>query len=231
MNTILEFKNITYSYNNNTVILDKVNVTFEQGKFYTIIGPSGSGKTTFLSLAAGLDKANSGSILFDNKNINSIGFSNYRNKCISIIFQSYNLLTYMSALDNIICAMEIKDIKCPNKKEKAIEILKQVGLTEEQGKQKVLTLSGGQQQRVAIARALATESNLILATESNLILADEATGNLDENTSNEIISIFEKLVKEHNKTVILVTHNNEIAKKSDITYLVKNKQLLQTQVC
>ena len=223
MNTILEFKNITYSYNNNTVILDKVNATFEQGKFYTIIGPSGSGKTTFLSLAAGLDKANSGSILFDNKNINSIGFSNYRNKCISIIFQSYNLLTYMSALDNIICAMEIKDTKCPNKKEKAIEILKQVGLTEEQGKQKVLTLSGGQQQRVAIARAL--------ATESNLILADEATGNLDENTSNEIISIFEKLVREHNKTIILVTHNNEIAKKSDVTYLVKNKQLLQTQVC
>lgn len=223
MNTILEFKNITYSYNNNTVILDKVNATFEQGKFYTIIGPSGSGKTTFLSLAAGLDKANSGSILFDNKNINSIGLSNYRNKCISIIFQSYNLLTYMSALDNIICAMEIKDTKCPNKKEKAIEILKQVGLTEEQGKQKVLTLSGGQQQRVAIARAL--------AAESNLILADEATGNLDENTSNEIISIFEKLVREHNKTVILVTHNNEIAKKSDVTYLVKNKQLLQTQVC
>ena len=223
MNTILEFKNITYSYNNNAVILDKVNARFEQGKFYTIIGPSGSGKTTFLSLAAGLDKANSGSILFDNKDINSIGFSNYRNKCISIIFQSYNLLTYMSALDNIICAMEIKDTKCPNKKEKAIEILKQVGLTEEQGKQKVLTLSGGQQQRVAIARAL--------ATESNLILADEATGNLDENTSNEIISIFEKLVKEHNKTVILVTHNNEIAKKSDITYLVKNKKLLQTQVC
>ncbi|MBC5997104.1 ABC transporter ATP-binding protein [Romboutsia ilealis] len=223
MNTILEFKNITYSYNNNSVILDKVNATFKQGKFYTIIGPSGSGKTTFLSLAAGLDKANSGSILFDNRNINSIGLSNYRNKYISIIFQSYNLLTYMSALDNIICAMEIKDTKCPNKKEKAIEILKQVGLTEEQGKQKVLTLSGGQQQRVAIARAL--------ATESNLILADEATGNLDENTSNEIISIFEKLVKEHNKTVILVTHNNEIAKKSDITYLVKNKQLLQTQVC
>lgn len=223
MNTILEFKNITYSYNNNSVILDKVNATFKQGKFYTIIGPSGSGKTTFLSLAAGLDKANSGSILFDNRNINSIGLSNYRNKYISTIFQSYNLLTYMSALDNIICAMEIKDTKCPNKKEKAIEILKQVGLTEEQGKQKVLTLSGGQQQRVAIARAL--------ATESNLILADEATGNLDENTSNEIISIFEKLVKEHNKTVILVTHNNEIAKKSDITYLVKNKQLLQTQVC
>ena len=223
MNTILEFKNITYSYNNNSVILDKVNATFKQGKFYTIIGPSGSGKTTLLSLAAGLDKANSGSILFDNRNINSIGLSNYRNKYISIIFQSYNLLTYMSALDNIICAMEIKDTKCPNKKEKAIEILKQVGLTEEQGKQKVLTLSGGQQQRVAIARAL--------ATESNLILADEATGNLDENTSNEIISIFEKLVKEHNKTVILVTHNNEIAKKSDITYLVKNKQLLQTQVC
>ncbi len=129
----------------------------------------------------------------------------------------------MSALDNIICAMEIKDTKCPNKKEKAIEILKQVGLTEEQGKQKVLTLSGGQQQRLVIAREL--------ATESNLILADEATGNLDESTSNEIISIFEKLVREHNKTVILVTHNNEIAKKSDVTYLVKNKQLLQTQVC
>ena len=223
MNTILEFKDVSYSYNNNAVILDNANATFEEGKFYTIIGPSGSGKTTFLSLAAGLDKSTSGSILFNNKDINSIGFSNYRNKCISIIFQSYNLLKYMSALDNIICAMEIKGTKCSNKKEKAIEILKQVGLTEEQGKQKVLTLSGGQQQRVAIARAL--------ATESNLILADEATGNLDENTSNEIISIFENLVKEHNKTVVLVTHNNEIAKKSDVTYVVKNKQLLQTEVC
>ena len=223
MNTILEFKDVSYSYNNKAVILDNANATFEEGKFYTIIGPSGSGKTTFLSLAAGLDKSTSGSILFNNKDINSIGFSNYRNKCISIIFQSYNLLTYMSALDNIICAMEIKGTKCSNKKEKAIEILKQVGLTEEQGKQKVLTLSGGQQQRVAIARAL--------ATESNLILADEATGNLDENTSNEIISIFENLVKEHNKTVVLVTHNNEIAKKSDVTYVVKNKQLLQTEVC
>lgn len=221
MSTILEFKDVSYSYNNNATILDKVNATFEQGKFYTIIGPSGSGKTTLLSLAAGLDKSSSGSILFDNKNINSIGLSNYRNKCISIIFQSYNLLTYMSALDNIICAMEIKGTKCSNKKEKAIEILKQVGLTEEQGKQKVLTLSGGQQQRVAIARAL--------ATESNLILADEATGNLDENTSNEIISIFENLVKKHNKTVILVTHNNDIAKRSDVTYIVKNKKLLQTE--
>lgn len=223
MSTILEFKDVSYSYNNNATILDKVNATFEQGKFYTIIGPSGSGKTTLLSLAAGLDKSSSGSILFDNKNINSIGLSNYRNKCISIIFQSYNLLTYMSALDNIICAMEIKGTKCSNKKEKAIEILKQVGLTEEQGKQKVLTLSGGQQQRVAIARAL--------ATESNLILADEATGNLDENTSNEIISIFENLVKKHNKTVILVTHNNDIAKRSDVTYIVKNKKLLQTEFC
>lgn len=223
MSTILEFKDVSYSYNNNATILDKVNATFEQGKFYTIIGPSGSGKTTLLSLATGLDKSSSGSILFDNKNINSIGLSNYRNKCISIIFQSYNLLTYMSALDNIICAMEIKGTKCSNKKEKAIEILKQVGLTEEQGKQKVLTLSGGQQQRVAIARAL--------ATESNLILADEATGNLDENTSNEIISIFENLVKKHNKTVILVTHNNDIAKRSDVTYLVKNKKLLQTEFC
>ncbi|QJA07455.1 ABC transporter ATP-binding protein [Romboutsia sp. CE17] len=223
MSTILEFKDVSYSYNNNATILDKVNATFEQGKFYTIIGPSGSGKTTLLSLAAGLDKSSSGSILFDNKNINNIGLSNYRNKCISIIFQSYNLLTYMSALDNIICAMEIKGTKCSNKKEKAIEILKQVGLTEEQGKQKVLTLSGGQQQRVAIARAL--------ATESNLILADEATGNLDENTSNEIISIFENLVKKHNKTVILVTHNNDIAKRSDVTYIVKNKKLLQTEFC
>ena len=223
MSTILEFKDVSYSYNNNATILDKVNATFEQGKFYTIIGPSGSGKTTLLSLAAGLDKSSSGSILFDNKNINSIGLSNYRNKCISIIFQSYNLLTYMSALDNIICAIEIKGTKCSNKKEKAIEILKQVGLTEEQGKQKVLTLSGGQQQRVAIARAL--------ATESNLILADEATGNLDENTSNEIISIFENLVKKHNKTVILVTHNNDIAKRSDVTYIVKNKKLLQTEFC
>lgn len=217
MDKILEIKNVQYSYNDKAVILEDATASFERGKFYTIVGPSGSGKTTLLSLAAGLDKVSDGDILFEGKSVKKIGLGNYRNKCISIIFQSYNLLTYMTAIENVVAGMEIKGLKEKNKKQIALEMLKQVGLSEVHAKQKVLTLSGGQQQRVAIARAL--------VSGSDLILADEATGNLDENTSDEIIDLFIKLTKEHNKTVILVTHNNSIAERSDVTYTVKDRKL------
>ena len=216
---LLEFKEISYWYEDGSVILDKVNLSFEKGRFYTIIGPSGSGKTTFLSIAAGLDISKSGEMLYKGESIKSIGTSKFRNKFVAIIFQGYNLLNYMSGIENVIAAMEIKNIKSKNKKEKAIEILERVGIDREQASKKVLKLSGGQQQRVAIARAL--------ASDSELIIADEPTGNLDEKTSDEIIKIMREIVEVDGKTVIMVTHNKDIARKSDTTYQLKNKKLLE----
>ena len=214
-NTILSFENVSYSYEQNKKILDDINIDFEEGKFYTIIGESGSGKTTFISLAAGLDSQTEGEILYKGKSAKEIGLEKFRNKDMSIIFQGYNLLNYMNALENITSAMSIKEIKTENNKETAIKMLYRVGLKKEQIYQKVLTLSGGQQQRVAIARAL--------CCESDLIIADEPTGNLDEGTSKEIINIFKEIVKEDKKTIIMVTHNKNIAMVSDEIYLMKDK--------
>lgn len=217
MENILELKDVSYWYDNDKKILDKINIEFHKGAFYTIIGPSGSGKTTFLSLISGLDKEKDGEILYKGKSLKKIGLTEYRNKYVSIIFQGYNLLTYMTALQNVICAISIKGLKCDNPKEKALEMLLKVGLTKEQANQKVLTLSGGQQQRVAIARAL--------VSETDIIIADEPTGNLDENTSNEIIKLFKEIVENENKCLIMVTHNNDIARNSDLTYNLKNMKL------
>ncbi|GAA0859329.1 ABC transporter ATP-binding protein [Clostridium nitritogenes] len=222
MESILELKNVSYWYEKDKTILDNLTVNFEKGKFYTVIGPSGSGKTTFLSLISGLDKKKNGEILYCGKNIDKIGLNNYRNKYVSIIFQGYNLLTYMTALQNVISDISIKGIKVKSQKERALEMLKKVGLTEEQCNQKVLTLSGGQQQRVAIARAL--------VSETDVIIADEPTGNLDEKTSNEIIKIFKDIVEKENKCLIMVTHNIDITKNSDITYKLKNKTLLKEKM-
>lgn len=216
MEEILRFKGVSYAYDNNK-ILENVDVTFSKGKFYTIIGPSGSGKTTFLSLASGLDKQNSGDIYYEDKNLKEIGLEKYRNKYISIIFQGYNLLNYMTAMENVTSAMSIKGIKSKDNKTSALEKLKRVGLTEEQANQKVLTLSGGQQQRVAIARAL--------CCDTDLIIADEPTGNLDEETSNEIIKLFKDIVYKEGKTVVMVTHNKKIALQSDEIYGVKQKKI------
>lgn len=220
MTQILAFQNIQYWYQNpESKILNDVSQTFEAGKFYTIVGRSGSGKTTFLSLAGGLDSPNQGDIYYKDQNIRKMGLQKYRNKGVSIIFQSYNLLTYMTALQNVLTAMEITKVRKRNKKKVALEMLAKVGITEAMAKQKVLTLSGGQQQRVAIARAL--------CCETELIVADEPTGNLDDKSSKEVITIFQKLAHDVGKCVIMVTHDLEIAKVSDVTLTLKAGKFLE----
>ncbi|KAB2332066.1 ABC transporter ATP-binding protein [Cytobacillus depressus] len=230
MSKLLEFNQVSYWYkqeNKQLSILNNIHIEFEKGKFYTIIGPSGSGKTTFLSLASALDIPKEGEILYEGKSIKKIGLSKFRNKYISIVFQSYNLLPYMTALQNVMTAMEITGSTPVNKKLFAFEKLESVGISEKQARQKVLTLSGGQQQRVAIARAL--------CSQADLIVADEPTGNLDENTADDIIRIFQQLAHKENKCVIVVTHSNKIAGVSDIIIelsrgglsIVPNKQNLQ----
>lgn len=219
MNAVLEFKNVNYSYKDGgkeLVILDSVDFNFESGKFYTILGASGSGKTTALSLASALDSPKSGEILYEGKDIKKIGLANYRNKYIGIVFQAYNLINYMTGIQNIITAMEITKNEISDKKQKAYELIEKVGLTKEEVDRSVLNLSGGQQQRVAVARAL--------STNAKIILADEPTGNLDSKTSIDIIKLFQKLAHEDNKCIIMVTHSLEIASMSDVIINLDNKK-------
>lgn len=211
MSGLLEFKNVSYWYrhdNKQHDILKNINISFHKGVFYSIIGPSGSGKTTFLALASALDMPKEGEILYEGKDMRKIGYTKFRNKYVSIVFQSYNLLPYMTALQNVMTALEITGSAKKDKKAFALEMLQKVGINEKQARQKVLTLSGGQQQRVSIARAL--------CCPSDLIVADEPTGNLDEDTAQEIIALFQTLAREEGKCVIVVTHDQHIANVSDI---------------
>jgi len=226
MSPLLQFQNVSYWYkheNKQRDILNQINVSFNKGKFYTIIGPSGSGKTTFLALASALDTPKNGVVLYEGKDIKKIGLTNFRNKFVSVVFQSYNLLPYMTALQNVLTAMEITGSKHKNKKAVAIKMLQKVGISESQANQKVLTLSGGQQQRVSIARAL--------CCDADLIVADEPTGNLDEETAQEIVQLFQELAYKEGKCVIVVTHDQDIAKLSDtVIKLTKGNLTISTNL-
>ena len=205
---ILEIKNVTYNYSNsNELVLSKVNQKFEIGKFYAIIGKSGAGKSTLLSLLAGLDKPQKGQILFKGNDIEKDGYSNHRKNNISLVFQNYNLIDYLTPLENV---------RLVNKNASET-ILFELGFDKSQINRNVMRLSGGQQQRVAIARAL--------VPEAPIILADEPTGNLDADTAGEIIEILKKLAKERNKCVIVVTHSKEVANSADIILELKDRKL------
>lgn len=210
-------KNIGYWYDKGaTPLYQHVNLTFNQGVLYSILGSSGSGKTTFLSLISGLDKPKEGEILYEGKAINKMGLTNFRNQKVSIVFQAYNLLPYMTALENIVTAMEITKSKERDKKNYALQMLKRVGIDEALAKKNVMHLSGGQQQRIAIVRAM--------CCDTKFIVADEPTGNLDEETSRDIIRLFQELAHKENKCIILVTHEQEVAKESDVCIQLKDKQ-------
>lgn len=219
---MLEVKDVNYWYKNkDDALYENVNLTFEKGKLYSILGSSGSGKTTFLSLIAGLDVPKTGEILYEGRSLKKIGLTNYRNQCVSIVFQSYNLLPYMSAVDNIVSAMEITHSQPANRKDYALSMLEKVGITKEMAQKNVQHLSGGQQQRVAIVRAM--------CCEAKLVVADEPTGNLDEKNSLEIVRLFKELAHEQDKCVIVITHEKEIAKECDIVLELKHKKFSQLQ--
>ena len=205
---ILEIKNVTYSYaNSKEKVLSLINQGFELGKFYAIIGKSGTGKSTLLSLLAGLDKPNSGEILFKDENIEKAGYSNHRKNNISLVFQNYNLIDYLSPLENI---------RLVNSKASE-DILLELGLDRTQVRRNVMKLSGGQQQRVAIARAL--------ANNPSIILADEPTGNLDSKSEEEIIEILQKLNK-MGKTIVIVTHEPSIGEIAERKIVFKDGEII-----
>lgn len=223
-NTVLAYDNVCYYYKDGSRqvnILKDAHYQFEKGKIYAIVGASGSGKTTSLVLAGGLDEPKSGHILYKGEDISKIGLTKYRRNHVSIVFQSYNLITYMNALQNVMSAMEISHIKVHDKKKYAMDILKDLGLNEDECKRDTRKLSGGQQQRVAIARAI--------AKDVDLILCDEPTGNLDEETSQGIIETFVRLAHEKNKCVIVVTHSKEFASCLDVQLKIHQGQFIENK--
>ena len=210
---ILKLENVGYRYKDapkETYVFKNINYEFEEGKMYAIKGKSGSGKTTLLSLITGLEKCTEGQILYDGKTLKKMNLDRYRNTDIGIVFQSYNLLPRLTAIENIIVSMEISKVKVKNKKQKALELMKSVGLSEEHSKRKILKLSGGEQQRIAIARSL--------SYNPKIIIADEPTGNLDKDTETEILKIFKYLAKDENKCVIIVTHSQNVCNEVDTVY-------------
>ena len=216
--SILSLKNICFSYDR-TPVLQDISYDFEKGKMYCIVGKSGAGKTTLLSLLSGLAKPTDGEIFYEDKNVAKIDKYTFRSKYIGVVFQSFNLITKFTALENVVFSMDVANYKTKNKKDRAFELLKSVGLDEEEANRRVLKLSGGQQQRVAIARAL--------SYDPDIILADEPTGNLDTDTQNEIMQIFRDLTKQ-GKCVILVSHSPDVAAMCDeryeLTKLMRNKK-------
>lgn len=208
---ILELKNVQYSYNNKKRILKGVSAQMEQGKLYAILGPSGCGKTTLLSLLGGLDSPGVGQILYKGQDIAGTGLADHRKNHVAFIFQSYNLIDYLTPRENVALTSKLPPLP----------ILERLGLTEEETRRNVLKLSGGQQQRVAIARAL--------ASESPVILADEPTGSLDEDTAGDITEILKDSAHRRNKCVIVVTHSGELADQADVVFRLKRGVLTQNR--
>ncbi len=218
---VLELTGLSRTFqsgNRKRTVLKSVDYAFEPGRMYAIIGPSGSGKTTLLSLASGLDSPTSGTVRFRGEDVASIGLGRYRNRHVATVFQSLNLLTYMTAVQNITSAMEITGVRGRRRKERAVELLDLLGVDRADQNRRTLQLSGGQQQRVAIARAL--------ACEVDILFADEPTGSLDHETAAGIIAVFQKLAHDEGKCVIVVTHSREVARASDEVLELKRGRLV-----
>ena len=209
---ILELKNVSYAYEKGKAVLQNVSGSLETGKMYAILGPSGSGKTTLLSLLGGLDVPAQGSVLFDGEDITEKGLEHHRRSHISLIFQSYNLIDYMTPIENVRLTAKLD----------AAPILERLGLEQDEIARNVLKLSGGQQQRVAIARAL--------ASDAPVILADEPTGNLDADTAEEITAVLKESAHAFGKCVVVVTHSGEVAKQADVVLEIKRGHLKEREM-
>lgn len=208
----LELKNVSYAYEKGKAVLQNVSAKLETEKMYAILGPSGSGKTTLLSLLGGLDVPTQGGVLFDGEDITTKGLEHHRRSHISLIFQSYNLIDYMTPVENVRLTAKLD----------AAPILERLGLEQDEITRNVLKLSGGQQQRVAIARAL--------ASDAPVILADEPTGNLDADTAEEITAILKESAHTFGKCVVVVTHSGEVAKKADVVLEIKRGHLKEREM-
>lgn len=211
---LIEFKNVTKQYFTGLHVinaLDNASFTVEQGEFVVILGPSGAGKSTLLNLLGGMEKATSGEILVDGKNIVSLNDSRltkYRASDVGFVFQFYNLIPTLTAIENVELISDICDNALP-----ASQVLEEVGLLDHKF-QFPSQLSGGEQQRVSIARAI--------SKNPKMLLCDEPTGALDSETGVQILTLLQSLSREQDKTVVIVTHNSALAEAADKIIRVKN---------
>lgn len=220
---MINVKNLSKTFTtagNNVRALQDVSFSVPDGQFVSIVGKSGSGKSTLLSLLGALDTPDGGSISVGEKDITKLSdraLIKYRCEKIGFVFQGYNLVPNLTALENVMLPLEFANYKPANRRARALELLVQVGLEEHEMSRKPGKLSGGQQQRVAIARAL--------ANKPSLILADEPTGNLDSSTGKMIFDLLHGLAKTQNTTIIVVTHDLDIAGKTDATFQLHDGKL------
>lgn len=221
----MEVKNLVKKFqagDTTVVATNDISLKVPDGQFASIVGRSGSGKSTLLSLLGALDKPTSGSIVVGEKDVTQMSdheLISYRGKSIGYVFQNYNLVPSLTALENVMLPMEFAKVPKEERIKRGKELLEEVGLQEDQMDRKPGRLSGGQQQRVAIARAL--------ANKPKLILADEPTGNLDSATGKMIFDLLHSLSRKENTTIIVVTHDLEIAGKTDKTFKLDDGKLVK----
>lgn len=220
---MLEVHELVKTYRSGDTLVtatDAISFQVPAGKFAAIVGKSGSGKSTLLSLLGALEKPTSGRIVVNGQNLAALrsrDLTAYRNRTIGFVFQSYNLIPTLTALENTMLPMEFCGVAKAQRLERAETLLKEVGLEADQINRRPGRLSGGQQQRVAIARAL--------ANQPQLILADEPTGNLDSQTGKIIFDLLHQLAKNQKTTVIVVTHDMDIAGQADIIFHLEDGKL------
>jgi len=191
--------------------VDDISFNLDSGSFVSLVGPSGSGKSTLLAILGALEKPTSGSVEVNNQDISKLGdraLVKYRAKNVGFVFQNYNLIPNLTALENVMLPMEFSGMPAKDRKPRATELLDSVGITDDKQQRKPSRLSGGEQQRVAIARAL--------ANHPKIILADEPTGNLDSQNGKMVFDLLKHLAKTEDATVIVATHDLEIAGKTNM---------------
>jgi putative ABC transport system ATP-binding protein len=216
----LSLNDVRYRYVTPHVTVDAVRgitYTFEPKLFYALVGPSGCGKTTILSLMAGLDLPTEGDILYEDISTKKMDLARHRRENVSVIYQDYNLLPQMTAVENVMYPMELSGMQAKKARSHALELMETVGLTKDEAKRLPHMLSGGQQQRVAIARTL--------GTPARIILADEPTGNLDSENSRNVILLLKRLVQEQDFCVVIVTHDSTVAEAADVTLRMDDGKL------
>jgi len=219
LENVISLKNVRKIYRmgeEKIVALDDITLDFKKGRIYCLLGTSGSGKSTLLNLLAGLEKPTKGTIVFNKKHIermNEKQLALFRQAHVGFVFQSYNLLPTLTALENVTLPLIFKKVPKKIRKKKALEMLKAVGL-ENRAKHKPSEMSGGQQQRVSIARAF--------VNEPAVVFADEPTGNLDTKTTTEMMDLITGIARAQNQTVLIVTHDMDVSVYADIIIKIRD---------
>ena len=216
----IKVESVNYSYQNKYQTVEavkEVTCTFETGKMYVITGESGSGKSTFLSLLAGLDIPKNGTITVDGEDLSRIDRDAYRREKVAVIYQAFHLFPLLTALENVMYPLEIQGVARKEARERAEVYLKEVGIDEKKFGKYPRMMSGGEQQRTAVARAM--------ASGGRILLADEPTGNLDTENEEKIVELLISLAHDRDFTVIMVTHNRQIAERADVRLVMKDGRM------